>query len=112
MKRVLCFLFVTLFFVSVASGEKLCCSSKATSQNNVTVSSLNYQHADLDQNTHTEQDSHESHHQCLGCSHSPVFNRAPVLLAKYEFVLKHNFIDIDNRVSHPFLDGPFQPPKA
>lgn len=111
MKRILCFFFITLFFISVASGEKLCCSSNGTLKSSV-IDTADTHQDHFDQNTHSDQEKHQSHHQCLGCSHSPVFVATNVIVVKYETLVKNNFIDKYNFIPHPFLDGPFQPPKS
>ena len=102
------------FFTSIAGGEEACCSVFEGSGYSASIEkvdshdSLHFCEGDSEPS-----DAHDNHfHFCVGCSHTPFLKSESSMDLDLKPVLKPKSTDIRLFVSNPFLDGPFQPPKA
>ena len=121
MKVILNLVLLLSFSFSLTAGEDLCCSNIFEIDNDHIEQSASIDQNSQDLNTdvhicenssHSDKSNNDKHHACIGCSHAPFMFPSHATLNLINQVNKPIYFDKIIFISHPFLDGPYQPPRA
>ena len=110
------------FTASLVIGEELCChglfeeesSQTSASQSVDTNQKAEHQEAHFCKGSKkSDRSSHEGEaHHCIGCSHAPFVSLENLSDQQTLLFSETLFFEKQVYISHHFLDGPFQPPRA
>ncbi|MCB0420607.1 MAG: hypothetical protein KDD61_06410 [Bdellovibrionales bacterium] len=122
MNFVISILVVIFFCTSFLKGETRCCGDRVAkientvSKNIDALESLSYsKELRIHFCHHSETPGNESsgeRHLCIGCPHSPFVDFSSKFFSFSAFEMKDNFFEKDQLFLGPYLEGPFEPPKA